>query len=998
MIQPDSLQSVSTSESLLEFLHDELSWPVRSSNQLYDFYADELGLDEKVAGKVGRVMQIASFEKGQPWGIFLIEFDGSKIHRSALRQVLRGLSVSRKNRDAGIPAWQAPHLIFICTSDYDTFTFAHYSGGSHTSAKLSMFGWRRGDASVRTLCEHNLPALKYPSMSTDAEAWITKWESAWDVEAATHRFYKDFKEVFDQAESQISGVAGSTEEKRLFTQGFFNRMLFIHFLSKKGWLRFDSSTDYLQALWQGRNKQENFYQHHLLPLFFTALCHPQARSLATVSPSIYKRIGDVPYLNGGLFEPSPLDAKSEVVPDGVVEGIVALFSRYNFTVEESTPLDVQVAVDPEMLGKVFEELVNGRHDSGSYYTPRGIVSFMCREAIKGYLGGHSALVDQRDSSGIPVPVAKELLAKLATIRVIDPACGSGAYLLGMMQELNELTALLDTKAEQESLRDAYKRKLHIIQKNIYGVDLDPFAVNVARLRMWLSLAVDFEGDDPEPLPNLDFKVECGDSINSPSPHNGLQPDMFRVNQIQHLQQLKSDYSNPYSLVSNAELKAQIVAEKQVIAEWMHQGAPISGFDWKVEFAEVFQGHNPGFDAVVMNPPYVRQELIKDLKPYLRISYPEVYSGLADLYCYFYDRALQLLRDGGMLTAITPNKWFRAGYGSNLRKHISTVCDVLSITDFGELPVFQSAATFPMVFIAKKTRVHTSAPWFTQVKSLDSPYPDINALQELGYRLPSSAINGSEWKLTNQVGAERLKRMESAGVPLLEYVNGRIYYGIKTGLNAAFVIDDQTRSRLILEDDKSSELIKPLVIGDDIRKWNTSCNGRWIILTKIGTPIDRYPAIHRHLLQFEEKLQKRSDKGNHWYELRACSYYHVFESAKILYPEISMSSRFTLDTSGLVPLKTCFSIPSNDKYLLGVLNSKSAWEYLSNTCSVLGDASLRGRLTLQSIFMCRLPIPKASDAERSAIELLVDKCLEAKGSDCEEWEAEVDQRVSALYGF
>ena len=1012
MIQPSALRSVSDQASLLDFLRNELNWPIRSGNQLYDFYADELGLDEVASGRVGRVMQLASFEKGQPWGIFLVKFDGSKVYRSALRQVLRGLSTTRKNRDAGMPAWQAPHLIFICTADYHSFTFAHYAGPSHTKSRLSVFGWSRDDASVRTLCEFNLSALQYPTTYLDSNAWIRKWEKAWDVEAATQRFYKDFKDVFDQAESQISGVTGGMEEKRLFTQGFFNRLLFIHFLSRKGWLRYEGNTDYLRALWQGRNRQENFYQHHLLPLFFTALCHPQARSLSTVSPSVYKRIGDVPYLNGGLFEPSLLDAKGEIVPDSVIAEIIALFGRYNFTVEESTPLDVQVAVDPEMLGKVFEELVNGRHESGSYYTPRGIVSFMCREAIKGYLGGHEALVDHKDPSGISVPAAKGLLSKLADIKVVDPACGSGAYLLGMMQELNELTALLDTQVERDSVRDSYKRKLHIVQNNVYGVDLDPFAVNIARLRLWLSLAVDFEGDDPEPLPNLDFKVECGDSLAAPTPQGGLQPDMFRQQQIADLEKLKAEYANPYTNEDKDLLRKRIEGDKLEIAKWVHRGKSVTGFDWRVEFAEVFQGRNPGFDAVVMNPPYVRHELIKDQKPNLSTVYPEVYAGAADLYCYFYGRAVQLLRTGGMLAAITPNKWFRAGYGTNLRKHLATACQVLSITDFGELPVFQSAATFPMVFVSTKLSGVTSTPLFTQVKSLNPPYPDVLALQRSGSRLIEGSLAGSDWQLVGEGVAHKLRQMNKAGVTLSKYVNGHIHYGIKTGYNAAFVINGATRARLITEDVRSSDLIKPLAVGDDIRRWHVRDKDRWLICVQRGCPIDRYPAIRRHLQQFQEALEPkprdwpsgkpwpgRASGIYAWYEMQTeVAYIDKFVRPKILFPVIAKEPRFTFDTSGTYANDKAYMIAMADLYLLGVLNSTSAWEYLKSVCSVLGDADKGGRLELRSIHVKNLPIPLASASEKAAIEALVQKCLDAKGEGCEAWENEINDRVAALYGL
>ena len=197
------------------------------------------------------------------------------------------------------------------------------------------------------------------------------------------------------------------------------------------------------------------------------------------------------------------------MPDEAIgQVLTGLFDRFNFTVMESTPFDIEVAVDPEMLGKVFEELVTGRHDSGAYYTPRPVVSFMCREALKAYMEGQDTglapeavarFVDHQDTDGLGVAQARRIAAALAEATVVDPACGSGAYLLGMMQELIELqTALYNAGADAKAL---YDLKLEIIQRNLYGVDIDSFAVNIAMLRMWLSLAIDYEGATPEPLPN-----------------------------------------------------------------------------------------------------------------------------------------------------------------------------------------------------------------------------------------------------------------------------------------------------------------------------------------------------------------------------------------------------------------------------------------------------------------------------------------------------------------
>ena len=269
--------------------------------------------------------------------------------------------------------------------------------------------------------------------------------------------------------------------------------------------------------------------------------------------------GDVPFLNGGLFERSELDERyNVVVPDDAIKSVLTdLFDKFNFTVMESTPFDIEVAVDPEMLGKVFEELVTGRHESGAYYTPRPVVSFMCREALKGYLRGKRAdipesaiakFVDSRDTAGISGSIqARAISESLAEITVVDPACGSGAYLLGMLQELVELqSALYNVTEDAKSL---YQTKQDIISRNLYGVDKDEFAVNIAMLRLWLSLSIEYDEDDPPPLPNLDFKVLVGDSLLGPNPNrvkpkSGQQLDFISAggDEITALADLKHRYN------------------------------------------------------------------------------------------------------------------------------------------------------------------------------------------------------------------------------------------------------------------------------------------------------------------------------------------------------------------------------------------------------------------------------------------------------------------------
>ena len=382
-------------------------------------------------------------------------------------------------------------------------------------------------------------------------------DEAFDVEPVTRAFFAKYKELFEAAEGSVTGFGSDEaerENKRRFVQTLFNRLMFVYFLQRKGWLAFQGDKDYLNDLrraYRSAPSETNFYVSRLRLLFFNGLNNPDSRDLTVGLESL---IGDVPFLNGGLFEETELDKVGVVaVPDTVIDRVLDdLFDRFNFTVMESTPFDIEVAVDPEMLGKVFEELVTGRHESGSYYTPRPVVSFMCREALKGYLEGRDTglsddditrFVDEHSVSGIGLTAARNVSDALDEVSVVDPACGSGAYLLGMMQELVELQTLLYSDKLRADAKDLYNLKLHIIQRNLYGVDIDEFAVNIAMLRMWLSLVIDFEGARPEPLPNLDLKVVCGDSLLGPDPSASVEVQGTlgqNVDRIRRLGRLKAD--------------------------------------------------------------------------------------------------------------------------------------------------------------------------------------------------------------------------------------------------------------------------------------------------------------------------------------------------------------------------------------------------------------------------------------------------------------------------
>ncbi|CCI15753.1 conserved hypothetical protein [Microcystis aeruginosa PCC 9807] len=880
---------------------------------------------------------------------------------------------------------------------------------------------------LRTATER-LSLLDLANISSESPLGIQeRHDEAFDVEKVTKKFFEQYRSVFEKVEQLITKTLPNADQRRLFTQKLFNRLMFIVFIQKKGWLKFNEQTDYLETLWQdyqndNSTSDKNFYHHRLTHLFFTGLNNPQQTDIIGINNGGFLRqiIGTVPYLNGGLFEQDEDDRNPNIiVPDQAIDVILqGLFSNFNFTVTESTPLDVEVAVDPEMLGKVFEELVTGRHESGSYYTPKPIVSFMCREALKGYLSSKltsenkeaiELFIDEYNAINLKNPEA--VLETLKQVKVCDPACGSGAYLLGMLHELLDLRqCLFATKGID--YKTVYQRKLEIIETNIYGVDIDPFAVNIARLRLWLSLAVEYEGDNPPPLPNLKFKIETGDSLIAPNPQGS---GMVREEFIHRFREAKAKYLRAHLGSDKQSLEQEINEVKKQIALLTHGSASViasdkeaisKGFDWVVEFAEVLA--EGGFDIQVANPPYVRQELIKDLKPTLKQVYPEVYTGTSDLYCFFYARALQLLKTGGMLAFISSNKWFRAKYGEKLREHIADTCQVRSITDFGDLPVFKSATAYPMIFIANKEQGLNDSIIFTEVKSLDDPYPDVSTLiRQQGNILNHQSLNGKNWMLTDTSTVDSIKKMKASGITLEEYVKGNFFYGIKTGLSKVFFIDKKTKEYLINQDEKSSEIIKPLAIGKDIKKWSIDLKDRWLIFTKQGIEINDFPAVREYLQQYRSQLEPkpknysktqkwlgRKPGSYKWYEIQDnVAYYQELSKPKIVYQRFQVKPCFAYDTNGIFVNDAVWMIVIDDLYLLGILNSQSFWQEITRHCT-----QIQNGYQLLRVYLQKAIVPNASESEKEPIIKLVQKCLDAKGVNCEEWEKEIDERVAALYGL
>ena len=725
----------------------------------------------------------------------------------------------------------------------------------------------------------------------------------------------------------------------------------------------------------------------------------------------------------------------EYQPRIASEDLVIVSKRGGETVEPKSSPDQEVAY-PE--GEVYLLTDNDeRKATGSYYTPDYIVRYIVENTLGPLC--ENKTVDQ-----------------ILSLKILDPATGSGHFLVGVVDYLAEelithpsAPHMTETASEETEL--AYWRRC-VVESCVYGVDLNPMAVELAKLSLWLHTVA-----KGEPLSFLDHHIRCGNSLIGAKIKNlSNLPELRRSRRNTSQSQTEIPMEFPftdrvataighYLLIEETESRTadQIHAKEHqldIVQQMLrfHKGVAnlltsvyfgndVSRstyhqalnalrsrdsdaledllsyrraqevakekrfFHWEIEFPEVFRDKygrekdNPGFDAVVGNPPYIRQEELGDRKPFLETY--QTYSSFADLYVYFIEQAHELVRKHGRFGMITSNKFMRANYGRGLRLYLLTNTALNEIVDFGELPVFEDAAAMTAILLAQRESVDAQAFRFTQMQTLD--FDSLEAeINRIGKQLNQEAL-GENWTLVPADEIRILNKIRENSTTLTRYCEGEIRRGVTTGFNEAFIIDAETRNYLIDEDPRSAEIIKPCVAGDDIRKYEIQFRERYLIWTYIGVPITQYPAVFNHLQQFEGKLVKRKDQGEHWWELRSCTYYDDFEKPKIVYPDIGMSCRFCFDESGLFLTNNAYLIPASDLYLLALLNSHLTFYYLKHICMVLGDADRGGRLRFIYQYMQDLPIRRINfttptderDRQLEKAKTLYQLCLNKGSVDC-----------------
>ena len=740
----------------------------------------------------------------------------------------------------------------------------------------------------------------------------------------------------------------------------------------------------------------------------------------------------VPFVNGGLFEcldkTKTLDGVEKafyydgfsrndnkfangryrnraIVPNVLFfepeKGLFSILKRYNFTIEENSPEEQQVALDPELLGKVFENLLgaynpetqeSARNSSGSFYTPREIVNYMVDESLVQYLGDtpvvRSLFADEFTPDEAQRDAYNDIARRLKTIKILDPACGSGAFPMGALKRIVEVLKRINPEESD------YKLKLAIIENCIYGSDIQCIAAQITKLRFFISLICECDRDENKPnfgipvLPNLETKFVAANSLLALKRREAVQLNVFddtprlivesraKLTEVRHQHFMAKSASTKRRLRDrDAQLRQELsellstghaidTNDAQQLASWnpYDQNAVANFFDpeWMFGIAD-------GFDIVIGNPPYI--QLQKDggsyAKLYENCNY-QTFARTGDIYCLFYERGWQLLKDGGHLCYITSNKWMRAGYGEKTREFFAKKTNPMLLIDFAGVKIFESATVDTNILLfAKGQNQHETVCAVTNKQNKDS-VKNLSVFVQQQHSINNFSSSDS-WVILSEIEQSIKRKIEAVGTPLKDW-DIQIYRGVLTGYNEAFIISTEKRNEILAncqseqERAKTEELIRPILRGRDIKRYGYDWAGLWLINTHNGVKgvlprvdIEEYPAVKQHLDKYWDKISRRADKGDTPYNLRNCAYVEDFNQPKIMWKIIGNRLAFAFDDNGVILNNACYLMTGEClPFLLAFLNSKAIlwYSFITNMNPTgVGDSQVGAQN------MIKFPIPR-----------------------------------------
>ena len=851
---------------------------------------------------------------------------------------------------------------------------------------------------------------------------------AFSVERLNKEFFDGYKKQYFNFLATLS----DTKQNRDYVKKLLGRIVFLHFLQKKGWMGVPAShsdwsggdKNYLAHLVDRHNRNDRLLSDVLEPLFFKTLNETRPGDLAD---SILGENIKIPYLNGGLFDKDDNDKLDIDFPYDYFKNLMDFFSQYNFTIDENDPDDSEVGIDPEMLGHIFENLLEDNKDKGAFYTPKEIVQYMSRESVIQYLKTHEP--DARYADAIEHlirngEVDKELQDKatavqftkwLSEVKVCDPAIGSGAFPMGVLNVLYHSRQLLYGFTKANTAFSPAEVKREIIQNNIYGVDIEQGAVDIARLRFWLSLVVD--EDRPQALPNLDYKIMQGNSLlesfmgydlsrllpinkDGKTSKRATQPSandiqirlVFELEQdsIAEIQRLMRLYYSPEKHEQKEQLKREIdtlvkehivicsgntPAVREAVDRIADNNKPF--FLWHLYFADVFQ--KGGFDIIIANPPY-GAKLSSEEKVLYKKLYSDVHMRTPETYCYFISLACRLaISKNGIITYIVSNNLLYQNENTKTRELLTLHNRLSRAINLGD-NTFENADVPTCIFTAitdKNTNddyeIAYSDYRMSNVKNINWREKVENLNVKLLRTVPSLVIglSNNDIRIMNAI--------KQNGVSI-DSIAEEMASGISTGGDKIFKITQQQQIQYGIEND----VLHKVLVGGDIDKYSINYNNDLLIYTTRSTNIDNYPHTKNYLRQFADKLNSRSETKSGilpWFSLGRNRYEKLFTDSKIIMRQTSDSIRCVYDENGYFTLNSILVFKKNTqqfnyKYIAAVLNSKLT-DYLYKN---LTQEEGRTFAEVKPANVRKLYIPNATAQEQHLLSDLYDYMCFLKDQD------------------
>lgn len=902
------------------------------------------------------------------------------------------------------------------------------------------------------------------------------WDSL-DLKSLNESFYKEVTQFFSELKLHLKNAPLFNENSAShFVNRLIGRLIFCWFIQKRGLI--NEGKQYLEI--SPEEDSSTYYHNRLESLFFSVLNTP-------IEDRLFEDI-ETPFLNGGLFDPRDEDHRGKSLltfPKDYFHRFFAFLNHYNFTTDESTSDYQQVAIDPEMLGKIFENLLaeqredtgeQARKAKGAFYTPREIVDYMCRQSIREYLKGQlsaeegideiiSSLIDTREHAYDKnvrdkiAPYKTKLSSALDNVKIIDPACGSGAFPMGMLKLLEQLYERIDVRYEP------HRTKLGVIKNNLFGVDIEPMAIEISRLRAWLSIIVDDDinprlpNKGVEPLPNLDFKFVCANSLiglDLKPKHEQLSLSGNATSDdelINKLKDLRGEWFDPAER-SKSQIKKEFEETKDKLLtslakDWkgtVNKEEKLKLVEWD-EFSDrpaIFFdpfwmfGLKEAFDIIIANPPYIKEYVNRSAFDGLRDS--PYYQGKMDLWYFFACKSIDLVKDNtGIVTFIAQNNWVTSYGASNTRNKVIADTQILSLIDFGDYKVFAAGIQTMVMMFKKNTTLNEYSldyrKLFGNNLKLENAVAILNKERnpQAEYLSPkiirnkffdkiltfSSSLNESVLdKILSKANfhLDPVKEIAQGIVPNPDIVGSAnlkkidpkkiAKYNIKIG-DGVFVIPNNNFKGLTSFE---QNLLKPLYEPTDLARYSIkNPSTKEIIYITKATESKNIPTLLQHLEKFREIMDDRRENRNgrlKYYQLHWPRDNHFFEAGpKILIARKSSLPIFAYTEKEAYVMMSINIVKSERldlKYLLAVLNSKVIIFWLRNKGKMQGN-----NYQIDKEPLIGLPIFAASPDSQLNLTHLVNEIIKLVGPDgeqtnpgkqsqVEKYEKQIDQLVYKLY--